>query len=244
MARNRLEPTSCRISPLVPWRRARSRSRPTPNSRDPSGSRSCRTARTERVRPQDGPGWPVSEREEAVELRPGLEQVAAQTQPGTRTARPRRARVTASRGACSRTTRTGRLDSPRPRAGRTDERYVTLMPLALSRTQDALGRIRWTLFGASEHGPARAFWRSFFAAGRWRAAGRGGARGSSAGCSPLAYGETPGNGGRPPSCGPAHPAPGPPRAAPPRLARRTTAALDRAAACWRRTSRSRACAIS
>jgi hypothetical protein len=39
------------------------------------------------------------------------------------------------------------------------------MPLALSRTQDALGRIRWTLFGASEHGPARAFWRSFFAAG-------------------------------------------------------------------------------
>src|SRR5712692_7870905 len=38
------------------------------------------------------------------------------------------------------------------------------MPLALSRTQDDKGRLRWTLFGGSEQGPARAFWRSFFTA--------------------------------------------------------------------------------
>jgi hypothetical protein len=31
--------------------------------------------------PPDGPGWAVSEREEAVELRPGLEQVAVQLGP-------------------------------------------------------------------------------------------------------------------------------------------------------------------
>ncbi|HWB14187.1 MAG TPA: M28 family peptidase [Pirellulales bacterium] len=46
------------------------------------------------------------------------------------------------------------------------ERYVVLMPLALSRTQDDKGRIRWTLFGGSEQGPARAFWRGFFVAPR------------------------------------------------------------------------------
>jgi Peptidase family M28 len=44
------------------------------------------------------------------------------------------------------------------------EHYVVLMPLALSRTQDDKGRLRWTLFGGSEQGPARAFWRSFFKA--------------------------------------------------------------------------------
>jgi len=44
------------------------------------------------------------------------------------------------------------------------EHYVILMPLALSRTQDDKGRLRWTLFGGSEQGPARAFWRSFFTA--------------------------------------------------------------------------------
>ena len=38
---------------------------------------------------------------------------------------------------------------------------VILMPLALSRTQDDKGRVRWTLFGVSEQGPAKAFWKSF-----------------------------------------------------------------------------------
>src|SRR5262249_682593 len=46
------------------------------------------------------------------------------------------------------------------------ERYVVLLPLALSQTQDDKGRVRWTLFGASEQGPAKAFWRSFFNAPR------------------------------------------------------------------------------
>ena len=46
------------------------------------------------------------------------------------------------------------------------ERYVTLMPLALSRTQDDKGRVRWTLFGASHQGPGRAFWRGFYSAPR------------------------------------------------------------------------------
>ena len=58
-----------------------------------------------------------------------------------------------ARGACR--TSAGRL---------AHERCVLLMPLALSRTQDDKGRVRWTLFGVSEQGPARAFWQSFFSA--------------------------------------------------------------------------------
>jgi hypothetical protein len=38
------------------------------------------------------------------------------------------------------------------------------LPLALSRTQDDKGRVRWTLFGNSEQGPGKAFWKSFFTA--------------------------------------------------------------------------------
>ncbi len=44
------------------------------------------------------------------------------------------------------------------------ERCVLLLSLALSRTQDDKGRVRWTLFGVSEQGPARAFWQSCFSA--------------------------------------------------------------------------------
>ena len=42
------------------------------------------------------------------------------------------------------------------------ERCVVLLPLAFSKTQDDKGRVRWTLFGNSEQGPGKAFWRSFF----------------------------------------------------------------------------------
>jgi hypothetical protein len=41
---------------------------------------------------------------------------------------------------------------------------VVLLPLALSRTQDDKGRVRWTLFGTSEQGPGKAFWKSFHTA--------------------------------------------------------------------------------
>ena len=50
--------------------------------------------------------------------------------------------------------------------GSAQERCTLLLPLALSRTQDDKGRVRWTLFGGSEEGPGRAFWRGFFAAPR------------------------------------------------------------------------------
>ena len=44
------------------------------------------------------------------------------------------------------------------------DRNLFLSPLALAKTQDDKGRLRWTLFGASNDGPARGFWRSFYTA--------------------------------------------------------------------------------
>ena len=55
---------------------------------------------------------------------------------------------------------------PEALAGRSlpNERHVFLSSLALAKSQDDKGRVRWTLFGASSDGPARGFWRSFFTA--------------------------------------------------------------------------------
>ena len=46
--------------------------------------------------------------------------------------------------------------------GRLADREIAIaLPLALSRTQDDKGNVRWTLFGASHDGAAAAFWGSF-----------------------------------------------------------------------------------
>ncbi|MGO8996273.1 MAG: M28 family peptidase, partial [Polyangiaceae bacterium] len=42
-----------------------------------------------------------------------------------------------------------------------DDPLILVMPLALSRTQDDKGNVRWTLFGTSHDGPSAPFWRSF-----------------------------------------------------------------------------------
>jgi hypothetical protein len=112
--------------------------------------------------PDDPFGWHINEFHEALELQPGLVQVAKQV-----------------------LGRLGRLLDGDPETGiphldladnpywpaelaaepkLPQERCVVLLPLALSRTQDDKGRVRWTLFGNSEQGPGKAFWRSFFSA--------------------------------------------------------------------------------
>ncbi len=109
----------------------------------------------------DHHGWHISEYEEHLELRPGFENLARHLL---------RALSRLGSGHPAHGFARGKLannpywpDVLAQRAGNlTHERYVLLMPLALSRTQDDKGRIRWTLFGNSEQGPARAFWRSFF----------------------------------------------------------------------------------
>jgi hypothetical protein len=112
--------------------------------------------------PDDPFGWQVLEFDEALELQPGLYHIARQL-----------------------LTRLKRLQSGNPDTGLPrhisrdnpfwppelagakilqSDRCVLLLPLALSRTQDDKGRVRWTLFGNSEQGPGKAFWKSFFTA--------------------------------------------------------------------------------
>lgn len=108
-------------------------------------------------------GWQITEYEEAVELRPGLAHVARQIV-GAMThighGRPVQ--------GISEAKLEGNPYWPAELAERAGklrhEHFVVLLPLALSRTQDDKGRVRWTLFGSSEQGPQRAFWRSFYSA--------------------------------------------------------------------------------
>ena len=102
-----------------------------------------------------GHEWLVTEYEEALELRPGLQRIGEQlVDVLSRLGRGERAHGIDGRkldgNPCW-------PDELRRNSAPMHERYVLLMPLALSRTQDDKGRIRWTLFGASEHGPERAF---------------------------------------------------------------------------------------
>jgi len=114
---------------------------------------------------EDDPfGWYVTEVEEEYELQPGLASLARQIldelvelgqgEPAYRIAGHKRRNLD---------------DNPywppelAARAGQLPhERYVVLLPLALSRTQDDKARVRWTFFGGSEQGPEHGFWKSFY----------------------------------------------------------------------------------
>jgi hypothetical protein len=106
-------------------------------------------------------GWPVTEYEEYLTIRPGMEHIAHQL-----------VHTFGCLGCgdpahgISKAKLIDNIYWPRTLAARagklTHERYVTILALALSLTQDDKGRVRWTLFGSSEQGPARAFWKSFF----------------------------------------------------------------------------------
>ena len=60
----------------------------------------------------------------------------------------------------------GRRNWPNCPAHVPHERYVIFMPLAFSLTKDDKGRVRWTLFGSSEQGPARFLEKLFHSPGR------------------------------------------------------------------------------
>ncbi len=108
-------------------------------------------------------GWHVSEYEEVMELRPGMERLAGQLICAMQ-------HLAAGRPAhgIARAKLEGNpywsAELAQAAGQFAHERYVVLTPLALSRTQDDKGRVRWTLFGGSEQGPARAFWKGFFTA--------------------------------------------------------------------------------
>jgi hypothetical protein len=113
--------------------------------------------------PDDPFGWQVLEFDEALELKPGLHQIAKQLL--TRLKRLQEGNPES--GLPRQLSRDNPFWPPElacAKKGLEGDRCVLLLPLALARTQDDKGRVRWTLFGNSEQGPGKAFWKSFFAA--------------------------------------------------------------------------------
>jgi hypothetical protein len=108
-------------------------------------------------------GWRITADEESRELAPGMASIARQL------IESMTALVT-GKGAhrIGRYHLEGNIYWPktlaRQSASLAHERYLFLSPLALSKTQDDKGRVRWTLFGAGHEGPAKGFWKSLFTA--------------------------------------------------------------------------------
>src|SRR5262249_37533836 len=109
-------------------------------------------------------GWQVNEFEEARELHPGLDHLARQVVGRVR-------HLLRGERAHDGVPPRDLIDNPSgPReladgAGALGhDRVAVLAPLALARSQDDKGRVRWSLFGGSEQGPAKPFWKSYFTA--------------------------------------------------------------------------------
>jgi hypothetical protein len=119
----------------------------------------------DRIFQEDDPfGWKISEIEEEYELRPGILHVGYQIMNSL---------VKLGKGLPEHFIHghggQNLKDNPywppelAGRAGTlSHERYVALLPLMLSRTQDDKGRVTWTLFGNSIHDPEKTFWKSFY----------------------------------------------------------------------------------
>jgi hypothetical protein len=117
--------------------------------------------------PADDPyGWLIPEVEEEYEFRPGLERIVRQVmEPLIHLGRGLPAYTIGGHHG------ENLHDNPywppelADSAGKIPhERYVAFLPMAFSRTQDDKGRVLWTLLGASEMGPEKVFWKSFFTA--------------------------------------------------------------------------------
>jgi hypothetical protein len=115
---------------------------------------------------KDEYGWKISEFEEEFQLRPGLEETGRQilehiVQMGS-------GKFPAHLAGHKQKNLINNIFWPEElilHPGLPErERYVSLLPLALSKTKDDKGRVRWTFFGASEQGPEKAFWKSFYEA--------------------------------------------------------------------------------
>jgi hypothetical protein len=105
-------------------------------------------------------GWRVTAAEQQKELTPGFESIGRQLVDSV---------VALATGRSAHRIGARHLDGnpywpsslSRVSATLPHERYVHLAPVALSKTQDDKGRVRWSLFGGSHTGPAMGFWKSF-----------------------------------------------------------------------------------
>jgi hypothetical protein len=109
-------------------------------------------------------GWQITEAEEEYELRPGIEHAGKQIMNGLmKLGKGQPEHYLHGHGGQNLKGNPYWPPELAAHAGTLNhERYVLLLPLMLSRTQDDKGRVTWTLFGNSIHGPEEAFWKSFY----------------------------------------------------------------------------------
>jgi len=112
---------------------------------------------------EDPWGWPITEYEEELRLQPGLHRIAEQIL-AKLVALCRDQTLDSGNEFKLRENPYWPPELAEGSARLRHERFVLLLPLALSMTQDDKARTHWTLFGGSEQGPARAFWNSFYTA--------------------------------------------------------------------------------
>jgi hypothetical protein len=113
---------------------------------------------------EDPFGWKISEMEEEYELKPGIEHIGHQIMSNIlKLGKGIQQHFISGHGD------ENLRDNPfwppelaKHAGSLIHERYITLLPLMLSRTQDDKGRVVWTFFGNSIHEPEQAFWKSFF----------------------------------------------------------------------------------
>jgi hypothetical protein len=113
---------------------------------------------------EDKFGWKIPEIEEEYQLRPGLERIGRQIIEQMNKLGEGRLPVSLV-GHNQRIFANNIFWSDELAACQGNlkhEKYITIMPFSLSKTKDDKGRIHWTFFGASEQGPEKAFWKSFY----------------------------------------------------------------------------------
>jgi hypothetical protein len=111
-------------------------------------------------------GWYITEMEEEYELKPGIEHIGQQIMSNIiKLGKGLPQHFISGHGGENLHNNPYWPPELACRAGSLfHERYVTLLPLMLSRTQDDKGRVIWTFFGNSIHDPEPTFWKSFFSA--------------------------------------------------------------------------------
>jgi hypothetical protein len=115
---------------------------------------------------KDAFGWKINEQEEEYQLKPGLTDIGKQI--FNHFLPLREGKFPPHLAGHKQKNLIGNLFWPEElimhKGLPENERFVSFLPLALSKTQDDKGRVRWTCFGGSEQGPEKAFWKSFYQA--------------------------------------------------------------------------------
>jgi len=120
-----------------------------------------------RILQEDDPfGWKISEMEEEYELKPGIEHIGQQIMSNILKlgkGLPQHF-ISGHGGENLENNPYWPPDLANHAGSLLHERFVTLLPLMLSRTQDDKGRLVWTFFGNSIPEPEQVFWKCFYTA--------------------------------------------------------------------------------